>query len=305
MSSSTQKTVLITGCSNGSAGHALALEFASRNMRVFATARSLKSLSGLQEKGIEVLTLDVTSAESIAALKVEISSRTGGKLDMLFNNAGSMYEIPAIEADPTRVRAMFDANVFGVFDMTSAFAPLLLAAVKDKSNPPTIINTASVLARVPYPFSAAYNASKAAVASYTDTLRLELAPLGIKVVTLFMGVVSTNIATFDSVQFGPDSLYVDAEAGVKNRSREHQVSGMKPDQFARGVVNALIGQNSRPSRNEYIWKGAQASTIWLLNAIGWRKIFDPTIEKEIGFNQEVKRLVAQRGRDAVQRKSQA
>ena len=76
-------------CSPGGAGHALALEFAARDMRVFATARSTKSLSELEAKGIEVLPLEVTSAESIAALKAEIAKRTGGKLDMLFNNAGT------------------------------------------------------------------------------------------------------------------------------------------------------------------------------------------------------------------------
>lgn len=76
-------------CSKGSAGHALALEFASRGLRVFATARSLSSLEGLQEHGIETLTLDVSKSESIAALKTEIATRTGGKLDILFNNAGS------------------------------------------------------------------------------------------------------------------------------------------------------------------------------------------------------------------------
>lgn len=57
-------------------------------MRVFATARSTTSLTQLEAKGIEILPLDVTSAESIAALKAEIATRTGGKLDMLFNNAG-------------------------------------------------------------------------------------------------------------------------------------------------------------------------------------------------------------------------
>lgn len=76
-------------CTKGSAGHALALEFASHGMRVFATARSLSSLEGLEEHGIETLTLDVTDSKSIAALKVEIETRTGGKLDILFNNAGS------------------------------------------------------------------------------------------------------------------------------------------------------------------------------------------------------------------------
>lgn len=56
---------------------------------MFATARSLASLEGLQEHGIETLTLDVSKSESIAALKKEIATRNGGKLDILFNNAGS------------------------------------------------------------------------------------------------------------------------------------------------------------------------------------------------------------------------
>ncbi|PNP55548.1 hypothetical protein FNYG_15487 [Fusarium nygamai] len=91
---STKPTALITGCSEGGAGHALALEFAAKGYQVFATARSTKSLAGLQEKGIELLTLDVTKQESIVALKDEIINRTGGKLDILFNNAEMMYEAP-------------------------------------------------------------------------------------------------------------------------------------------------------------------------------------------------------------------
>lgn len=78
-----------TSCSPGGVGHALALEFASQNLRVFATARSTSSLSSLAEKGIETFALDVTNLESITALKNEISKRTGGKLDILFNNAGT------------------------------------------------------------------------------------------------------------------------------------------------------------------------------------------------------------------------
>jgi 1-acylglycerone phosphate reductase len=70
-------------------GHALALEFAAHGMRVFATARSTGSLSTLEDKGIETFALDVTNLASIAALRNEIVKRTGGKLDMLFNNAGT------------------------------------------------------------------------------------------------------------------------------------------------------------------------------------------------------------------------
>ncbi|KAH7124432.1 hypothetical protein EDB81DRAFT_765793 [Dactylonectria macrodidyma] len=86
---SKQRTVLVSGCSEGGAGHALALGFAAQGFRVFATARSTKSLALLQEKDIEILTLDVTQPESISALKTEIIKRTEGKLDVLFNNAGS------------------------------------------------------------------------------------------------------------------------------------------------------------------------------------------------------------------------
>lgn len=67
----------------------MALEFAAQGFRVFATARSLNTLSNLSEKGIETLALDVTKPESIANLKNEIATRTGGSLNVLFNNAGA------------------------------------------------------------------------------------------------------------------------------------------------------------------------------------------------------------------------
>jgi 1-acylglycerone phosphate reductase len=106
MSPSKKPSILITGyvnlaylpstlpytyfisCSQGGAGNALALEFAARGLRVFATARSLESMSNLPENGIETLALDVTVSDSILSLKEEISKRTGGTLDYLYNNAG-------------------------------------------------------------------------------------------------------------------------------------------------------------------------------------------------------------------------
>ncbi|GKZ27436.1 hypothetical protein AbraIFM66951_005328 [Aspergillus brasiliensis] len=287
MSSPSQRSILITGCSSGGVGHALALEFASHNLRVFATARSTKSLSRLEEKGIETFPLDVTDAKSIIALRDEIAKRTGGKLDMLFNNAGTMYEAPAIEADPARTRSMFDANVFGLFDMVSAFTPLLLASASiNTRTPPLIINTSSILARLPFVFSAAYNASKAAVASYSDTLRIELDPLGIKVITLFMGEVTTNLMSADNISFRSGSLYIDALEGTKERSRNHAKNSMKAEEFARQVVQQILFKNSGRAHGEYLWKGTNAWLIWFLNAIGWRKIFDPTVKKMVGLDKE-------------------
>lgn len=281
-SSPAKRSVLITGCSEGGAGNALALEFAARGLRVFATARSLKSVSNLTDRGIETLTLDVTVPESIAALKEEITKRTGGKIDILYNNAGALYEAPAIEADPVRVRRLFDANVFGLMDVVTTFAPLLIASAPGASKTPTIVNVASILARVPFVFSSAYNASKAAVSSYSDTLRLELSPLGVRVVTVFMGEVSTGLMSTDNISFGSDSLYAGVEHKVKERTTNHVKASMTPDVFAKEVVPKVLDSDN----TSYIWKGTNAFVIWLLNAFGPRKVFDSTMKSAVGLDDQ-------------------
>lgn len=193
-----------------------------------------------------------------------------------------VYEAPALEADPVSVRKMFDTNVFGLFDVVAAFAPLLIAAAPNSHNAPTIVNVASILARLPFPFSSAYNATKGAVASYSDTLRLELDPLGVRVVTLFMGEVSTGLMRQDNITFGEESLYADFEAKVKERSVHHAKVSMPPDVFASHVVERVLASGN-PS---YIWKGTNAFMVWLLNAIFPRKVFDSTMKSSVGFDDK-------------------
>ncbi|KAL3488161.1 hypothetical protein BJX62DRAFT_253460 [Aspergillus germanicus] len=303
MPSSPKRSILITGCSPGGVGHALALEFAAHGLRVFATARSTKSLSRLEENGIETFPLDVTSAESIQALKKEVLERTGGKLDVLFNNAGMMYEAPAIEADPTRIRTMFDTNVHGLFNMVSTFTPLLIAASASAQNSvprPVIINTVSILARIPFPFSAAYNASKAAVASYSDTLRIELEPLGIKVVTLFMGEVRTRLMSPDDIIFGSESIYRDLSDKVKERSRNHARNSMAPEEFAAQVIQEILVRSPGTGKGEYLWKGTNAWLIWFLDVVGWRKVFDGFVKKMVGLDKmEMQQTISRKARAAI------
>ncbi|KAI8264478.1 Short-chain dehydrogenase cctT [Colletotrichum sp. SAR11_239] len=288
MAGSKQRTILISGCTEGGAGNALALAFAAAGLRVFATARSLKSMKNLQgQKNIETFTLDVTSQDSINNVKAEISRLTGGTLDILYNNAGA--------PDSDRVRKMFDANVFGLFDMVTAFTPLLLAAVPTSSTPPTIVNVASVLARLPGPFTSGYNASKAAVASYSDTLRLEVSPLGLKVLTVYMGEVSTAIIQADNVKFAPDSVYADTEAKIRERSATHEKTTMKPEEFARQVVPEVLS-----AKSPYVWKGTNAFIVWLLNAFGPRTVFDSTMNGASGLSdQTIRKKIFQRGQDKL------
>lgn len=210
-----------------------------------------------------------------------------------------VYEAPAIEADPVQVRNMFNTNVFGVFDMIQAFTPLLLAAISGSTAPPTIINNASVVARLPYLFTAQYNGSKAAVSAYSDTLRIELSPLGVKVVTLFMGIVATKITAPDKAHLPPESLYIDAESGLQERSRLHLRDGMKPEEFARRVVQEVTTKKPALGQGEYIWQGTNAHVVWLFNATGWKKIFDSTVEGGIGLTKQVKQSIFKKGQSSV------
>ena len=72
---------MITGCSPGGIGHALAIQFQSKGLHVFATDRNIKVLAEFRTLGIEVLQLEVTSPESVAEVKRHISERTNGSLD--------------------------------------------------------------------------------------------------------------------------------------------------------------------------------------------------------------------------------
>jgi len=83
------RSVLITGCSQGGAGEALARQFHKNGFRVFATARSLTKIQHLKVEGIEILELDVVDHASAVKVASEVSSLTGGKLDILVNNAGA------------------------------------------------------------------------------------------------------------------------------------------------------------------------------------------------------------------------
>ena len=206
-------------------------------------------------------------------------------------NYTTVYEAPAIEADRARVRSLFDSNLFGFFDMIAAFTPLLLAAVPASKQPPTIVNTASVFARTPFPFTSAYNATKAAIASYSDTLRLEVEPLGLKVVTLYMGGVSTPLITPGNINFGLDSIYADVEHKAKERSSKHEKTAMSPAKFAQQVVGSLGGRG-----NSYIWKGSHAFKVWLFSAIGARKVFDGAMKSSAGLNDDdLRRKLYQNG----------
>ena len=258
-----KKTVLITGCSPGGIGHALAMLFHSKGLHVFATARSETAVTDLNALGMEALQLEVTSPESVAEVERHVSKRTNGSLDFLVNNAGRNYTIPALDVDFSEVQALFETNVFSVMRMCQAFAPLLIQAKG------TIIQIGSVAAEIPYVFGSAYNASKAALHAYSDTLRVELAPFSVNVMVVVTGGVKSNIARTHR-ELPDGSLYHPIEPEYQRRQLHSQEGAMEGTIYAEGVVGAALMK--KPARS--LWKGHQAWSIWLLLTLLPRMFWD-------------------------------
>jgi 1-acylglycerone phosphate reductase len=177
-----KRTVLITGCSEGGLGSALAIAFHNAGFQVYATARNPAKMQHFAALGIETLTLDVQSASSIAACVSQVPH-----LDILVNNAGAVYNMPFSDLSIATAKELFDLNVWSYLAVTQAFLPLL---IKSKG---MIVNQTSSASVVTLPFQSAYTASKAAMAMFSDSQRLELEPFGIRVVDLKTNVVHSNI----------------------------------------------------------------------------------------------------------------
>jgi len=260
----TKKTVLITGASPGGIGNAIAREFHSAGLRVIATARSADSLKDLSALGIETLSLEVDQAESVEKCKKELEALTGGGLDYLVNNAGRNYTMPALDIDIAEAAAVFLTNVFAVMRLCQVFAPLL---IRSKG---TIVQVGSLAGYMPYVFSPVYNASKAALHAYSNTLRVELEPFGVKVIVLVTGGVKSRITRVDRTL--PATSYYQPIADVYQRRLTHSQQGaMDTTAYAKSVVGKVLAQERWwhfwKTRN--IWEGNQSWVVWfVLNYVG-------------------------------------
>ncbi|RZN22873.1 SDR family NAD(P)-dependent oxidoreductase [Bradyrhizobium sp. Leo121] len=185
----TGRTILITGGSAG-IGLAFALKFVELGNQVIVTGRRKAVLDQvkLQYPKIQTIQSDVADPAQIAALAARVKEDFP-QLDVLMNNAGiSLYKnLKGTAADIAGLTVELNVNAGGVIRMTSAFIDML------KANKGTLINVSSALAFVPLPCLPIYCATKAAIHSYTQSLRFQLEETGVEVIELMPPAVKTEM----------------------------------------------------------------------------------------------------------------
>jgi len=192
----TQPVWLITGCSTGF-GRELAKLVIARGWRAVVTARDRATVADLAEGAADrvlALSLDVTDSSQIAQAVTETTQKFG-RVDVLVNNAGYGYQSSIEEGEEDKIRAQFDANVFGLFALTRAVLPAMRAQRAGH-----ILNVTSVAGFVGFPGSGYYAATKHAVEGFSDALAAEAGPLGIKVICIEPGPFRTDWARRSLIQ---------------------------------------------------------------------------------------------------------
>jgi len=185
--------VLITGASSG-IGHASARRFAARGWRVWASMRRPEVGEALRtearDKGWSLQTpaLDVTSDASVADAVSSVLSTTGGRLDLLLNNAGYFSYGVWEESTPDELRAQFETNVVGAHRVARAVLPAMRARRQGR-----IVFIGSISGLVALPVTGPYHASKWAIEAMAESLRYEVRALGVDVVLIEPGPFKTAL----------------------------------------------------------------------------------------------------------------
>ncbi|KAI0142904.1 putative short-chain dehydrogenase/reductase [Xylariaceae sp. FL1272] len=263
-----KKSVLITGCSDGGIGSKLAKHFAERGYRVFATLRNVSRAASLKDiDGIEILELEVTSAESIATCAAEIHHRTNGSLDVLVNNAGADFVVPFLDVSVDEAKRLYDVNVFSILSVTQAFAPML---IKSKG---CVVNMSSIAGVMPLSWSSIYSSSKAAAKQMSECMRTELAPLGVRVITGVIGAVHTPIhQRAGDLSLSDASYYGNLRDHINQvRQGSHKPGAVDPAILCKELVDDIVG-----GRTGIVWRGGTATSVrylsWMLPESMWEKV---------------------------------
>ncbi len=207
MTSLAGQSVLVTGANRGM-GREYVTQLLDRGVAtVYAAARDPRSIEH-DDPRVFALPLDVTDAASITAV-----SDAATDVGVLINNAGIARAAPVLERDSATLREELETNLFGPLALASAFADRIA------HRKGAIVNVSSILAWLP---GGSYGVSKAALWNATNAMRTELAPRGVQVVGVYVGLVDTDMAAFapDSAKSRPEHVIRQVLDGIESGANE-------------------------------------------------------------------------------------
>jgi NAD(P)-dependent dehydrogenase (short-subunit alcohol dehydrogenase family) len=250
------QTVLITGCSSGF-GLEIARYFLARDWRVIATMRTPRDDLLPPSERLCVSALDVTKPESI---REAIAS--AGAIDVLVNNAGIGAASPAELVPLATVRDVFETNTFGTIAMTQAVLPQFR-----ERKAGVVVNVTSTVTLKALPLLAAYRASKAAVNAFTESMAVELQPLGVRTHIVLPGrAPETRFG--DNARAHIQGFEHEAYADLANNLMAQLQDTASPITRAEDVAEAVWRAATDPSAPLHIPAGADAKE-WAAEARGW------------------------------------
>ena len=266
----------ITGCSTGF-GRELAKHLLENGYRVAVTARSsekVRDLVAINPENALDISLDITNKGQVADA-VSKAEEHFGRIDVLVNNAGFGYFGAIEESDEAEVRSMFETNFWGLAEMTRAVLP----GMRERRSG-TIVNVSSIGGFVGFPGVGFYNATKFAVNGFSESLRKELEPLGIKVVLVQPSGFRTDWAG-RSANDATNTITDYAETAGANQAAIRGYSGNQPGDPVR-AAKAIVAvvEAEEPPFNLLLGKAALKNA--RLKVDGLREEFDKWAETSEG-----------------------
>jgi NAD(P)-dependent dehydrogenase (short-subunit alcohol dehydrogenase family) len=240
--------VVVTGASSG-IGRATAEALGARGFQVLAGVRSAADGERVAAAGVEPVILDITKPADVAALADRVGDAAGARgLRALVNNAGVTVNAPVETLPMDEWRRQFEVNFFGQVAMIQA----LLPALRDAGG--RVVNVSSIGGRVAGPTFGAYAASKFALEAMSDSLRREVAPMGVGVVVIEPGSVatpiwekgtSTALALAESTDPALRERYAALETAMLEQAAAMARGGIPPEAAASVIVGAIEARRPR------------------------------------------------------------
>lgn len=260
---SAQKAVLVTGASSG-IGRKITELLASQGHFVYAGARKPEDIAELSKiRNVQGVKLDVTVASDIAAA-VETVRKGGRGLHGIVNNAGIAVLAPLIDVDEKEMASIFDVNVFGVYRVTKAFAPMIIEA---KGRVVTISSISGILSGS---FFGPYSMSKHAIEAFGDALNTEMAPLGVRSSLIEPGNYRSDIGrnTMTQAQAAATRLKgtpFEAQANRMVAAMGNYDNYPEPDDVAKAAAHALFDPS--PKMRYMVVPAARQAEVTIMKAI--------------------------------------